>query len=78
MRVVDSAFLVEMLSKSSHEVMSVGLVLGCAASRIGQMDKQVCKLLSVHIPALHPPSSLDLELPAAVRMTVAHLQNSSR
>ncbi len=51
----------EYLSKS-HEMTSMGLLLGMAATRRGTMDAGVAKLLSIHLPALLPPSSTDLDV----------------
>ena len=42
------------LSKG-HAMTSIGLLLGMASARRGSMDPAVTKLLSIHIPALHPP-----------------------
>ncbi|KAL6068526.1 Anaphase-promoting complex subunit 1 [Balamuthia mandrillaris] len=54
------------LSKG-HELTSVGILLGMAASKIGTMEASLAKLLSIHVPALHPPSSSDLEVPPSVQ-----------
>ena len=47
----------------SNEMVSIGIVLGMASSKRGTMDASVAKVLNIHIPALHPPSSTDLEVP---------------
>ncbi len=52
---------------AGHEITSVGLLLGMAASKRGSMDAGIAKLLSIHIPSLHPPSSTDLEVPPNVQ-----------
>ncbi|KAJ3090790.1 Anaphase-promoting complex subunit 1 [Quaeritorhiza haematococci] len=45
-----------------HEITSVGLLLGLAVAYRGTMDATVTKLLCVHIPALLPPHSTELNL----------------
>lgn len=50
-----------------HTLTSVGLLLGISASKRGTMDENVAKLLSVHVPALHPPSSADLDVPQVLQ-----------
>jgi hypothetical protein len=43
----------EYLSKG-HQMTSMGLLIGMAASRRGTMDAGVAKLLSIHLQALTP------------------------
>ncbi|XP_014288938.1 anaphase-promoting complex subunit 1 [Halyomorpha halys] len=45
-----------------HEMTSVGLLLGLAASKRGTMDFRATKLFSVHIESLLPPTSIELDL----------------
>jgi anaphase-promoting complex subunit 1 len=45
----------EYLSKG-HQMTSMGLLLGMAATRRGTMDAGVAKLLSIHLPVLLSPS----------------------
>jgi anaphase-promoting complex subunit 1 len=52
---------------AGHVITSIGLLLGMAVTKRGTMDAGIAKLLSVHIPSLHPPSSTDLEVPANVQ-----------
>lgn len=47
---------------SKHSMTSIGLLLGLSASFLGTMDPMVTKLLSVHILALLPPGSNELNL----------------
>lgn len=43
-----------------HDLTTIGLMLGLGAAYVGTMDHLVTKLLCVHIPALLPPSSSEL------------------
>ncbi|KAK9511917.1 hypothetical protein O3M35_000478 [Rhynocoris fuscipes] len=45
-----------------HEMTSVGVLLGLAASKRGTMDIRATKLFSVHIESLLPPTSIELDL----------------
>ncbi|KAL1925795.1 uncharacterized protein VTP21DRAFT_678 [Calcarisporiella thermophila] len=47
-----------------HDLTSIGLLLGMAAAYCGTMNSRVTKLLCVHIPALLPPNSSNLNLPS--------------
>jgi hypothetical protein len=38
-----------------HECTTVGVLIGCAASKIGSVDPLLSKTLCLHIPALLPP-----------------------
>ena len=49
---------------SKHIMTSIGLLLGLSASFVGTMDVMITKLLSVHVLALLPPGSNDLNLSA--------------
>ncbi|KAL5540564.1 hypothetical protein UlMin_045257, partial [Ulmus minor] len=64
-----------------HESTTVGLMLGLAASYRGTMDPKISKSLFVHIPARHPSSYPDLELPtllqSAALMSVGLLHEGS-
>ncbi|KAF7130437.1 hypothetical protein RHSIM_Rhsim10G0095300 [Rhododendron simsii] len=50
-----------------HESMTVGLMLGLAASYWGIMQPAISKSLYVHIPARHPSSFPELELPTLLQ-----------
>ncbi|KAK3923529.1 Anaphase-promoting complex subunit 1 [Frankliniella fusca] len=45
-----------------HEMTSVGLLLGIAASKRGTMDVNATKMLSIHVEALLPPTSIELDV----------------
>ncbi|CAM6122933.1 unnamed protein product [Calypogeia fissa] len=50
-----------------HEATTVGVLLGMAAARRGTMDPAISKILYLHIPARHPPSFPELELPTLMQ-----------
>ncbi|XAR71918.1 hypothetical protein NMG60_11018372 [Bertholletia excelsa] len=64
-----------------HESTTVGLMLGLAASYRGTMQPAISKSLYVHIPARHPSSFPELELPtllqSAALMSVGLLYEGS-
>ncbi|CAG4961366.1 unnamed protein product [Colias eurytheme] len=45
-----------------HEMISIGLLLGLAATYRGTMDVQATKMLSIHVEALLPASSVELDI----------------
>ncbi|XP_068085818.1 anaphase-promoting complex subunit 1 isoform X2 [Anabrus simplex] len=45
-----------------HEMTSVGLLLGIAATKRGTMDVSTTKMLSLHLEALLPPTSIELDI----------------
>ncbi|KAG5439906.1 hypothetical protein PCANB_000188 [Pneumocystis canis] len=47
---------------SKHTMTSIGLLLGLSVSFIGTMDPTITRLLSVHVLALLPPGSSELNL----------------
>lgn len=50
--------------KSIHDLTAIGILLGKAASKIGTMDAQETKSLSVHVACLLPPNLIvDISLP---------------
>ncbi|XP_033629947.1 anaphase-promoting complex subunit 1-like [Asterias rubens] len=51
-----------------HEMTSVGLLLGLAAAKRGTMDVATTKMLSIHINALLPPTSTELDIPHLVQV----------
>lgn len=55
------------LSKG-HEMTTVGLLLGMAAAKRGTMDISTTKVLSIHVPALLPPTSTELNVPHNVQV----------
>ncbi|PVD25604.1 hypothetical protein C0Q70_13262 [Pomacea canaliculata] len=55
------------LSKG-HEMTTIGILLGLAAAKRGTMDLATTKVLSVHVPALLPPTSTELNIPHNVQV----------
>ncbi|GAV64914.1 Apc1 domain-containing protein [Cephalotus follicularis] len=53
--------------RQEHESTTVGLMLGLAASYRGTMQPAISKCLYVHIPARHPSSFPELELPTLLQ-----------
>ncbi|CAL1295257.1 unnamed protein product [Larinioides sclopetarius] len=51
-----------------HELISVGILLGVSAAKRGTMDLSATKLLSIHIEALLPPTSTELDVAPAVQV----------
>ncbi|XP_054720739.1 LOW QUALITY PROTEIN: anaphase-promoting complex subunit 1-like [Uloborus diversus] len=51
-----------------HELTSVGIILGVSASKRGTMDLSATKMLSIHIEALLPPTSTELDVAPAVQV----------
>lgn len=47
---------------------SIGLLLGVSAAKLGTMDMSVTRLLSIHVPALLPPTSTELDVPHSVQV----------
>lgn len=46
----------------SEELVSVGLLLGMAASYRGTMDSKITRMLSIHVEALLPPTAIELDV----------------
>ncbi|GAB1607743.1 anaphase-promoting complex subunit 1-like [Argonauta hians] len=51
----------EYLSKG-QDMTTIGVLLGLAASKRGTMDQNITKVLSIHVPALLPPTSTELNI----------------
>jgi len=51
-----------------HELTTVGLLLGTAAAKRGTMDVTTTKMLSIHIDALLPPTSAELDVPHSAQV----------
>lgn len=51
-----------------QEMISVGVLLGLAAAYRGSSNLQVTKMLSIHIEALLPPTSMELDVPQNVQV----------
>jgi anaphase-promoting complex subunit 1 len=45
-----------------HELTSIGVLLGLSAAHISTCDAKITSVLAVHLSALHPPHSADLQL----------------
>jgi anaphase-promoting complex subunit 1 len=52
-----------------HQMTSIGLLLGLAASYIGTMDSLITRLLSVHVTRMLPPGAAELNLSPYVQTT---------
>lgn len=50
---------------------SIGLLLGVSSAKLGTMDMSITRLLSIHIPALLPPTSTELDVPHNVQVRVS-------
>lgn len=67
-----------------HRHTSIALLIGMAASHLGSMNTKLTKVLSVHIFALLPPGSNDLNVPVEVQtagvigMGLLYLESSHR
>ncbi|XP_017288052.1 anaphase-promoting complex subunit 1 isoform X2 [Kryptolebias marmoratus] len=51
-----------------HEMTSIGLLLGVSSAKLGTMDMSITRLLSIHIPALLPPTSTELDVPHNIQV----------
>lgn len=60
-------YIYEFLIKS-EELLSVGLILGMAASYRGTMNTKITRMLSVHIESLLPPTAIELDVPHNVQV----------
>ncbi|VVD00273.1 unnamed protein product [Leptidea sinapis] len=52
----------------SHEMTSIGLLLGLAATYRGTMDVQATKVLSIHVEALLPPTCVELDIQQGIQV----------
>lgn len=52
----------------THEMTSIGLLLGVSSAKLGTMDMSITRLLGIHIPALLPPTSTELDVPHNVEV----------
>ncbi|KAG5683225.1 hypothetical protein PVAND_012519 [Polypedilum vanderplanki] len=52
----------------SEELLSVGLILGMAASYRETMNTKITRMLSVHIESLLPPTAIELDVPHNVQV----------
>ncbi|EDO40201.1 predicted protein [Nematostella vectensis] len=51
-----------------HELTTVGLLLGISAARRASMDLSTTKVLSIHVDALLPPTSAELDVPHSAQV----------
>jgi anaphase-promoting complex subunit 1 len=51
-----------------NELTRVALLLGLSAARRGTMDTEATKVLSIHVEALLPPTSTELDVPPVVQV----------
>lgn len=52
----------------------IGLILGVSSARLGTMDMSITRLLSIHIPALLPPTSTELDVPHNIQV-IFHVES---
>lgn len=70
--------------KSKHDPTSVGILLGLGATYLGTGDMTVTSVISIHLPALHPPRSSSLNVSgmtqaaAAVALGLVHFGSAKR
>ncbi|BGP51376.1 Anaphase-promoting complex subunit 1 [Rhodotorula kratochvilovae] len=70
--------------KAKHDPTSVGVLLGLAVSFLGTSDPTVTSVVSIHLPALHPPRSSSLNVSgmtqsaAAVALGLLHFGTGRR
>lgn len=64
---LSDTYLYDFLIKS-EELLSVGLILGMAASYRGTMDTKITRMLSIHIESLLPPTAIELDVPHNVQV----------
>ncbi|XP_076442081.1 anaphase-promoting complex subunit 1-like [Babylonia areolata] len=64
---LDTLNVHDYLSKG-HEMTTIGILLGLSAAKRGTMDMATTKILSVHVPALLPPTSTELNIPHNVQV----------
>lgn len=53
--------------QNDHRHISIALLVGMAASKIGSMDAKLTKVLGIHVSALLPVGSADLNVPLVVQ-----------
>ncbi|GJN93756.1 hypothetical protein Rhopal_006813-T1 [Rhodotorula paludigena] len=70
--------------KAKHDPTSLGVLLGLAVSYLGTSDPTVTSVVSIHLPALHPPRSSTLNVSgmaqaaAAVSLGLLHFGTGRR
>lgn len=61
LKALSDTYLYDYLIRS-EELLSVGLLLGMAASHRGTMDTKITRMLSIHVEALLPPTAIELDV----------------
>lgn len=61
LKALSDTYLYDYLIRS-EELVSVGLLLGMAASYRGTMDSKITRMLSIHVEALLPPTAIELDV----------------
>ena len=61
LKTLSDTYLYDYLIRS-EELLSVGLILGMAASYRGTMDTKITRMLSIHIESLLPPTAIELDV----------------
>ncbi|GAA6022457.1 hypothetical protein JCM10207_004399 [Rhodosporidiobolus poonsookiae] len=57
--------------RAKHDPTSVGLLLGLAVSFLATSDPTVTSVISIHLPALHPPRSSSLNVSGIIQSAAA-------
>ncbi|GAA6064503.1 hypothetical protein JCM10212_001811 [Sporobolomyces blumeae] len=57
--------------KAKHDPTSVGILLGLAVTFLGTCDPTVTSVVSIHLPALHPPRSSSLNVSGMTKAAAA-------
>ncbi len=52
-----------------HDLTNIAILLGLAASKMGSMDLNVTRLISMHIRAMMPPVEIELEIPYNIQIS---------
>jgi len=66
LREISTMTIFDYLSKG-HESTSIGLLLGLATAEHGTMNATVAKMLSIHVPALLPTTSAEIDISPKVQ-----------
>lgn len=61
LKTLSETYLYEYLIRS-EELLSVGLLLGMAATYRGTMDTKITRMLSIHVESLLPPTAIELDV----------------
>ena len=57
--------------KAKHDPTSVGILLGLAVTYLGTSDPTLTSVISIHLPALHPPRSSSLNVSGMTKSAAA-------